>query len=298
MDTSIPERDKWLARIVLQRLRHRIWSKRVQCNVDMIDMLPVPDNAAILLTDTTRRVIYRFHYRDVYSNLISNIGMSDEMLPSPRFPTNPWTNEPLTLAQTIGVCEQLTRHYGKKGKCPPVLFAAFCAARFNLKQFYQQNSSLLAQHAITSYFKDLHQHNHLDVSDTIMILLTRAGLDYSAVSIRKWLRQPTQTPLHREWLNMVRDYTLYINLRVQVRPAWNSAEVIYRDVRELYERTTLPSSTSQRMRYMSMPNNPDIVPPPPEMFGLLGLPMLLQEGFGETLTEELLAQLLMGSFGS
>lgn len=297
MNSGSPERDRWLARIVIQRWRHRIWSKRVQCNVDMIDMLPVPDDASILLTDTTRRMIYRFHCRDVYSNLISNIGMSDEMLPSPRFPTNPWTNEPLTLAQTIGVCEKLARYYGKKGKCPPVLFAAFCAARFNLKQFYQQNSSLLAQHAITSYFKDLHQHNQLDVSDTIMILLTRAGLEFSALSIRKWLRLPTQTPLHREWLNMVRDYMLYINLRVQVRPSWNTQEIIYRDVRELYERTTLPSSTSQRMRYMSMPTNPDIVPPQPELFGMLGLPMMLHEGFNETMTEELLTQLLQETFG-
>ena len=287
------QRTRWLARKVANRWRQRRWP--VQCNVDMIDMKPVPDADAILMTDTKRRTIYRFHSRDVFANLISNIGMSEEMLPSPRPPANPWTNAPLTFAQTVGVCEQLVRFYGKKGKCPPVLFAAFCAARFHLRRFYEQNSILLAQHAITSYFKDLHQHNEIVVLDTITILLTAAGLDYSAVAIRKWLRQP-RTPLHQEWLTMVRDYTLYINLRVQIRSTWISSAAIYVDVRALYARTTLPSATSQRFQYMNMVEDPDIIPPHDQSFGMLTLPSLLHIISNEALTEQFLAGLLAQSF--
>ena len=297
MNIEFTPRSRWLARLVIQRWTQRIWLKRTQCNVDMIDMQPIPDKEAVFLTDTVRHVIYRFHNRDVFSNLIANIGMSEEMLPNPRYPTNPWTNEPLRPAQTISICEQLVRIYAKKGKCPPVLFAAFCEARFNLRAFHDKNSSLLAQYAISNFFKDLHQHNHLTVTDTIVILLTYAGLDYSIVSIRKWLRQTIQTPLHKEWLNMVRDYTMYINLRIQIRTTWISQESINRDVRELYSRTTLPSATSRRLNLLTSTEQVDNIPPQPHMFGILGLPMMLHSTTEDIINEDVLMNLLQQSFG-
>jgi len=232
------QRVRWLAWKVVQRWRIRIWMKRTQCNIDMIDMEPVADRDAIFVTDTRHRQIHRFHRRDVFQNLISNIGMSDEMLPYPRQPTNPWTNSPLTLAQTMSVCEQLVMDYAKRGKCPPVMFAAFCAARFDLKRFQADNSSLLAQHAICSYYSDLSSDNQESVYETILQLLTDANLHYSPSAIHRWLYQTPQTVLHAEWLRMVRDYTLYINLHVQIRPTWVSTAYIVRDVRRLYNRMT------------------------------------------------------------
>jgi len=297
MNLELSQRSRWLARVVIQRWTQSVWRKRTQCNVDMIDMQAIPNTEAIFLTDTVRRVIYRFHSRDVFSNLIANIGMSEEMLPNPRYPTNPWTNEPLRPAQTISICEQLVRIYAKKGKCPPVLFAAFCEARFNIQTFRDKNSSLLAQHAISNYFKDLHQHNYAMVTDTIIVLLTHAELEYSIISIRKWLRQARQTPLHTEWLHMVRDYTLYINLRIPIRASWISQESIYRDVRELYSRTILPSATSRRFNLLTSTEQVDSIPPQPPMFGMLGLPMLLHSPTEDIVSEEILMNLLQQSFG-
>jgi hypothetical protein len=293
------QRQRWLARIVLHRWTQRIWRKRTQCNVDMIDMQAIPDADAIFLTDTKHRTIFRFHSRDVFKNLITNICMSDEMLPTPRYPTNPWTNSKLTMAQTMGLCQQLAAAYGAKGRCPPILFAAFWAARFSLRRFQEENSGLLAQHAVTSYFKDLHDYNHIVVLDTITNLLTDAGLNYSPLAIKRWLRETPQTPLHREWLNMARDYTLYINLHVQVRPSWIAETRIYSDVRDLYSRTVLPDTTSQRLQIIRSNSLMDLIPSPPLMYGLLGLPMLLQPPLeGLTLSEELALQLIQQSINA
>ena len=260
------QRKRWLARIVLQRWTQRVWRKRTQCNVDMIDMEAFPDSEAIFLTDTKHHQIFRFHRRDIFKNLLANICMSDEMLPSPRPPTNPWTNSKLTLAQTIGICQQLMADYSRRAICPPVLFAAFWAARFSLKRFQGENSPLLSQHAIMSYFKDLTNENSDTVYDTITTLLTNANLHYSSLSIRKWLKQTAQTPLHKEWLLMARDYTLYINLHVQIRPSWYSQDRIYSDVRRLYDRTILPAPISSYTPTL----NP-IIYGGPTMLSLLGL---------------------------
>jgi len=234
------QRKRWLAFVVLRRWTQRVWSRRTQCNVDMIDMQPIADKDALFLTDTKHRTIFRFHRSDVFKNLLTNICMADEMLPAPRYPTNPWTNSVLTLAQTLGLCQQLVADYATRGLCPPVLFSAFWAARFCLKRFMQENSATLAQHAIRNYFKDLHEYNMPVVFDTISSLLSNAGLDYSPVAIRRWLLQ-TPTPLHREWLDFVRDYTLYINLHIQVRPYWYNESFIDVDVARLYART-IPST--------------------------------------------------------
>ena len=242
------QKARWLAQWALQRWKLRVWSKRTQCNVDMIDMAEIKDRDAIFLTDTNQRQIFRFHRRDMYNNLIANICMSDEMMPYPRIPTNPWTNVKLTLVQIISLCSQLCMDYAKRGACPPVLLAAFCAARYNLKRFQQDNASMLSQHAIYSYFKDLTIDNQTTVYDTIVQLLTDAALRFSPAAIGRWLRQTQQTPLHHDWLLMVRDYTVYMNLHVQVRPTWLSDVDIRRDVRALYGRTTTEMPREPRIR--------------------------------------------------
>jgi hypothetical protein len=248
------QRARWLAAIVLQRWKLRVWRKKTQCNVDLIDMAEIKDKDAIFLVDTTQRQIFRFHRRDVFSNLISNICMSEEMMPYPRIPTNPWSNVPLTMAQTISICAQLSMDYAKRGACPPVLLAAFCEARYNLKKFQQENASMLSQHAIFSYFKDLTEINQDTVYDTIMQLLTTANLGFSSAAIKRWLSSKPQTELHREWLLLVRDYTVYINLHVQIRPHWTGTVFINHDVRNLYRRTT-PEFPERRIRVIPANND-------------------------------------------
>ena len=244
------QRPRYLARKVLNHWVQRIWAKRPQCNTDLIDNADVQEADAITLTDTTNHALYRFHRRDIFNNLISKISLSDEMLPNPQPPTNPWTNQALTLAQTISVCQKLVADFGRRGRCPPVLFAAFCAAGYDIKRFETENSGLLASHAITSYFKDIHDHNRDTVSDTMLQLLADSGVNYSSVAVRRWVR--TAGAQRREWLNMVRDYTLYINLHIQVRRHWRNYAAIRADVRDLYYRTPMTSAdvAGPRMRLL------------------------------------------------
>jgi hypothetical protein len=221
--------------------------------------------------------------------------MSDEFYPTPRAPTNPWTNAKLTLAQIIGVCEQLAADYGRRCRSPPVLFAAFWASRFNLKRFQEENSSLLAQNAITQAFKDLHGENHTMVFETITNLLSSAGLQFSPYAIRRWLHQTPVSALHREWLELARDYTLYINLHVQVRSHWHTEERIYRDVRFLYERTIPSEIPSQRMQLLrNVFDVSNIIPPALPMFGFLELPRILRPllDISGSLTEDMVVALI------
>lgn len=285
------QRRRWLARIVYQRWTQHIWRKRTQCNVDMIDMQPVKDTDAIFLTDTTHRTVFRFHKNDIRKSIMSNLSLSDEMLPTPRYPTNPWTNSPLTTAQAIGLCQQLAVDYGRRGTLPPVLFAAFWESRFDLKRLQEEFASLLAQLAVMAYFKELHEYNQLTVFETITTLLSNANLDYSPFAIRKWLRQTPQTQLHKDWLKLARDYTLYINLHVQNRPNWYSEEYIYADVRRLYARTVLPDGNSQRMRLLREPL-------PLSVYGITALPSILQmyQDPSGSLTEALALELIRTAF--
>jgi hypothetical protein len=244
------QRHRYLARKVLNRLRLRAWARRIQCNVDLIDMEPIPVRDQILLTDTTNRTIYAFHRRDIFQNLLSNIGAAAEMLPAPRLPTNPWTNSPLTPAQTISLCQKLLLDYAQRGKCPPVLFAAFCAAKYDIHHFESENSAMLAQHAIRAYFADLHEHNREVVTDTVTQLLDEHGVHFSPITVRRWFRRTPVTSLHREWLALARDYTLHLNLHIQPRPSWHDDAGIARDVRRLYAQTDFSDAVSPRLRLL------------------------------------------------
>jgi hypothetical protein len=242
------QRRRWLARTVWHRLTQRVWCRRTQCNVDMIDMAEVSDADAILVTDAAHRTVYRFHRRDLFNTLLSNICMSEEMLPNPRAPRNPWTNAPFTFGQIVGVCHSLLQDYARHGRCPPVLFSAFWAAQFDVRRFAAENASLLGQHAITAYFKDINDHNRDTVADTIIQLLTEAGIACTPVGVRRWLRASPLTAGHREWLRMASDYTLYMNLHVQVRAHWHTEDIIQHDVRRLHQRHPVSDAAGPRLR--------------------------------------------------
>jgi hypothetical protein len=245
------QRQRWLARWVVQRLRYRMWRRRAQCAVDLIEMSPVSEHDAIYLMDTHVRCVYCFHRRDVFHNLLSNLSMADEMFPTPRSPTNPWTNAPLTLAQTISVCQQLMMAWGRIGRAPTVLFAAFCASKYDVERMRSEHSSLLGQEAIRSFFKDLTNEVQGIVYDTMMQIFADMGLTVSPVAVRRWLRSPLDAQ-HRAWLQFVRDYTLYINLHVQVRPGWTDEDAIHVDAARLLASTELPDTTSVRLRNLRL----------------------------------------------
>jgi hypothetical protein len=268
------QRKRWLARVTLHRWTQWMWRKKTQCNVDLIEMGPVSDNDAVFLTDTKHHQIYRFHRHDVFNNLISNLSMADEFMPTPRAPTNPWTNAPLSKHQVIGLCAQLVTDYGRRGRCPPVLFSAFCASRYNIQRFQREHASLLAQQAIMNYFKDLNDQTFDTVFDTIYQLINEADLEASPVAVRRFLRETPQTKYHRAWLNMARDYTLYINLHIQVRPSWHDEPSIYADVRQLFSLTPFPDPVSVRVRQIRTALNEAYTNP---ILGQnLGLPVFLR----------------------
>ena len=145
-----------------------------------------------------------------------------------------------------------------------------------------------------AYFKDLHPDNINVVEDTIINLLTSASLDYSPSAIRRWLRQTPHTQLHREWLAMCRDYTLYINLHVQARAHWYTTERIYLDVGRLYNRMVLPDPVSNRVRALrAAPLNTYQNP------AILGLSMLFPNSLldisGATMTQDAAIQLIQNA---
>lgn len=228
---------RYLAFKVLRKWSQRVWMKRTQCNVDLIENEPVKDRNAVYITDTKQRMIFKFDRSDIFTNLITNISSSDEMMPYPRNPTNPWTNQRLTYAQTMSLCQQLMLDYAKRGKCPPVLFAAFCEARYSIRNFLVNNPVLLGQHAIMSYFKEFSPQNIDVIVDTAQQLLSIASVSHYPVRVERWLRSTPVTPLHREWLEFVRDYTLYINLHVQIRPSWRSMYYVMAEIAHLYSKT-------------------------------------------------------------
>jgi hypothetical protein len=285
------QRKRWLARKVLFKWTQRVWRRKPQCNIDLIEMSPIAEPDAIYVTDTKIHQVYRFHQRDVFNTLLSNICMCDDMLPNPRPPANPFTNAPLRESQIISVCEQLCRYYGVRGCCPPTLFAAFCAARYNLTRFREENASLLSQHAIASFFKEYTVENEETILDTMLQLITEANHDITPSSLRRWHRSAQSQ--HNEWLRLVRDYTLYMNLHIQVRSHWTSQVAISRDVHRLYIRTEFPDGLSERVRQLRNAVR-DGIQPPHTLGNGWNMPLILRPP-PSTMDEELVLQLIQSA---
>jgi len=235
------QRRRMLFRCLLTRLRYRIWSRRPACNVDLISLEPIPPADAIEMMDMRARTLFRFHRNDVFKTLMSNLTLSDEMLPMPRTPRNPYTNAPLTRAQTMAICQRLVHQIAARGGCPPPLLAAFWAARFDIKRYHAENTAALSQHAIREYFTEINDDNIYTIYQTILALMSSAGYyPTTRRSIDVWLRERPLTSQHTAWLELCRDYTLYLNLHVQARPHWYHEDAIRMDTRTLLRSTSFP----------------------------------------------------------
>lgn len=235
---SLETREKWLARIVYQRWTLLVRKRRTPYNLDFIDQSPVQASDAVLMTDTRTRMVYIFHRRDIQSALVANLCQSDQMLAEPRAPANPYTNEPLTLAQIVSVCTQLNEHAARRGQCLPVVLAAFWSARFDLDRFATDNAPLLAHAAVKSFFAEITDANRETVYETMIQLIAASNIEFhSRHQLKEWLEQTPRTPLHGEWLALVRDYTLFMNMNIPARPSWRSEDAIYEDVRDVFDRS-------------------------------------------------------------
>jgi len=260
------QRHRAAFRKLLLHWRLHNWKDRpAVCNIDMIEGTTLPEDSpdAVIVFDMRRQLKYRFHYRDLFSSLMNNLTLADELLPTPREPTNPWTNEPFTYAQIVAVAKYICRHFGKAGRCPPVIFSAFAAAQYNIKAFSDDNSSLLAQIAIRNCFKEFSAANQEILLDSMAHMLAEANINFSIVNLRRWLRSNPSPTQVQPWLHMARDYYLYINLHIQSRPEWDSNSSIWRDVRELYRNTQFnATAASERVRQLRVIVPPNTQPTP------------------------------------
>jgi hypothetical protein len=95
----------------------------------------------------------------------------------------------------------------------------------------------LGYYAICSHFKDVGPHNYDLIVVTIQSLLSQAGYFIMESVLGQWIRAEELTALQREWVALVRDYMIYKNLHIQVRPLWYGTTSILDDVRGLYARS-------------------------------------------------------------
>lgn len=221
-------RQKMLFRMLLLHIRYRIWSRRPVCNIDLITLEPIADADAFELMDTHERCIYRFHRSNMYKSIITNLGTATTMIAEPRAPTNPYTNNPLTLAQTISVCKRLAATV----PCPHPFFAAFWAARFDIQRFHTENIAALSQHAITSYFDEFNVENVTTIHGTVKTLLTYTN--YLVPEPSEWMGP---FPFRDDWRKLCRDYFIFVNLHVLARPHWSSNASIFTEAWTLAERS-------------------------------------------------------------
>lgn len=236
------QRRRMLFRMLLLHTRHYIWSRRPVCNIDLVTLEPIADEHVFELTDTSSRCLFRFHRNNIYKAVLTNLFMSNEMVAEPRYPSNPYTNKPLTLAQTVSVCQRLVAMKIDHDSCPHPLLAAFWVARFDLQRFYTDNIAALSQHAIHSYFSDITESNVEVIRGTVHTFLLHTN--YVTPTTAKWLDTTNPITLRDEWRLLCRDYFVYANLQVQSRPHWSSSASIYIDAWTLASVSFIAQSSS------------------------------------------------------
>jgi hypothetical protein len=101
----------------------------------------------VTIVDWAARRTYVFEARTIFRDWVGRLTMADYLYPGPQPPRNPYTNLPLTLAQTLAVYEQLPT------TCRHWAIEAYKAGGFDMEDFEDRHGQSLRYHAVEQLFR-------------------------------------------------------------------------------------------------------------------------------------------------
>lgn len=160
----------FINKMVYRVLHNKEWKKINQNDLYLSDF-KVEDNNLIEVRDYFNKSIYTFRIHEIlsiYKNSLFNNGLDGEedgqILPSPCYPKNPYTNIRFTLRQHIDIYRLLLSIFCKKLKNLPEYYLLFKNSYFDIKRFNRKYNIYLyysAAYKYTQSLSDMEWNHHI-----------------------------------------------------------------------------------------------------------------------------------------
>ena len=186
-----------------RRFLHRWRSSRLRTvNSEDIVTMEAPKDP-IYIVDWKTRSISVFEASTLMRDITLRLLHNDGFFECPQQPRNPYTNLPLTQAQSISIWIQLSRSKATASS----VFTGFRQARWNLLHFSLEYSVSLQLHALRA---TMATPTHIDYRDRMLDFIhycyQQEDIHYSTRSFEFALQNVPEDPLLKRWANLCLEF--------------------------------------------------------------------------------------------
>jgi len=144
---------RWLVQKWVQRVRIRIYKRRLVGDTDLRTLDPITPRDAIQISCHRTKSVYQFHVNSIISMIRENLFFEQWGRADPLPPRNPYTNQAWSLYQLMGLVQSLQIKLAERGKVVPSFLSQFVEAEYCVNNFYKRNKLQLGVDATTRFFK-------------------------------------------------------------------------------------------------------------------------------------------------
>jgi hypothetical protein len=144
---------RWIVQKWVQRLRIRIYKRRLVGETDLRTLDPITPRDAIQVNCYRTKSVYQFHVNSIISMIRENLSFEQWGRADPLPPRNPYTNQAWSLYQLMGLIQTIQIKLAERGKVVPSFLSQFVEAEYCVNKFYKHHKLQLGVDATTRFFQ-------------------------------------------------------------------------------------------------------------------------------------------------
>jgi len=144
---------RWLVQKWVQRLRIRIYKRRLVGETDLHSLEPITPRDAVQVNCYRTKSLYQFHLNSILRMIRENLSFEQWGRADPLPPRNPYTNQAWSLYQLMGLVQSVQIKLAERGKVVPSFLSQFVEAEYCVTKYYKHNKLQLGVDATTRFFQ-------------------------------------------------------------------------------------------------------------------------------------------------
>ena len=226
---------RWLVQKWVQRLRTRIYKRRLVGETDLRTLDPIAPRDAVQISCHRTKSVYQFHVNSIISMIRENLSFEQWGRADPLPPRNPYTNQAWSLYQLMGLVQTIQIKLAERGKVVPSFLSQFVEAEYCVNNFYKRHKLQLGVDATTRFFQSS---DSIGVRNELLYQLFEQIDKLEQQSIYQCVkRKECPGYLQHHWEQLLQNKWIHDNYGYSPKYGWRDSNEQTLTIQRVYSRT-------------------------------------------------------------
>ena len=225
---------RWLAQKWVQRVRTRLYRRRLIGETDLHTLEPIAKKDAVQVFCYATKSVYQFHVHSIIRMIKENLYFEQWGRADPLEPRNPYTNESWSLNQLIELIHQIQTIAVNRREIIPSFLSQFVESQYSVRNFLNRHHLELGISATNRFFKT--PESRIIRSEVLHQLFEQIHKLHKISLYRSILQK--RGPFQSHWETLVREKWIHDNYGYSPRYMWRDVLEQTITIQQLYQQST------------------------------------------------------------